>query len=207
MTVFRSAVLAAAFVATAAPASVIYEQTIDPGEGMTSATIYVSLYPYGEIWVRSSAGPLLGGWMGVNGLKRALWWEPSYDEDGNETPRLTGNEYLYDPGCGVDTALPVCNASGVVGLQLHANLLKSMFAPPPSFDFCVPFPGYYIDCHVSYDFYAANFEVTSATPASRPVTFTFYDSQPVPEPAGWALLIAGFALTGAVLRQRRGAIA
>jgi hypothetical protein len=29
---------------------------------------------------------------------------------------------------------------------------------------------------------------------------------PVPEPAAWALLLAGFALSGAALRRRRGAL-
>lgn len=32
-------------------------------------------------------------------------------------------------------------------------------------------------------------------------------SGPVPEPASWAMMIAGFGLTGAMLRRRRAVIA
>lgn len=122
-------------------------------------------------------------------------------------PRLTGNEYFYSTECGTSLAAPVCDSVGVLRTEMGHDTLTVMFAPPAGFDFCTPFPGFLIDCYSSYEFYAAFFDIAVLTPLSRPVTFTFYDALPVPEPASWALLIAGFALTGTALRRRRAGIA
>jgi hypothetical protein len=157
------------------------------------------------VWVQSSAGPLIGSYWNVDGQRQANWWEPFYDSDGNETRILNGEEYLWDPQCATDLSSPTCSAPGVLQLDMGNTLLKGVFTPPHGFDFCDPFPGYYIDCRVSYSITDFEFFVSAATPDSRPVTFTFYDSTPVPEPASWALMIAGFALVGSALRQRRRA--
>ena len=50
---------------------------------------------------------------------------------------------------------------------------------------------------------------TSANLATyaKSTTQIVFESTNVPEPASWAMLIAGFGLTGAMLRRRRHAVA
>ena len=55
----------------------------------------------------------------------------------------------------------------------------------------------------AHDFYAATFGV-SAGGAPFNVGGLEFNTDPIPEPAGWTLALAGFGLVGAVLRRRRG---
>jgi hypothetical protein len=128
---------------------------------------------------------------------------------GNDVLFLNGNEYIYSNGCSVTPGAPSCGFAGNFRSQLKNNKIRVDFTAPVSFNKCFPFDGNLnSDCSAIFYLYGANFSIEATGPG--PVTLTISDTRiagAVPEPASWALLIAGFGLTGAALRRRRTAIA
>ncbi|TRW14275.1 PEPxxWA-CTERM sorting domain-containing protein [Glacieibacterium frigidum] len=198
----------AAALTLAGPArgAVIHTETVGAFGGEANALN--ALYePYvlqaGTTWITVDQGQLTSGNWTINGQLAKLWWDEfgSTDEEGNYVPVLTGNEYSYSPSCNSTLANPVCGTTPL-RTTLSGNVLRIDFAPPPDFYNCTPTFVVAGDCAESYSFFYVDFDLF-ATGVGDEASFTFYDANPVPEPATWALLIAGFGITGTAMRRRR----
>lgn len=202
---------AALLLAPAANAAILYQSTLAAGGGSVyfdDALFAPSVTQSGSTWIGISGGTLKSAGWDVFGEFSKSWWELVYfDEDDNPVYYLNGNEYMYSNGCTVTTGAPSCaNATSFRG-QMNSISARFDFIAPVGFDNCFPFNGVTdVDCAVYYNLAGAQFFIEASGPGD--VTLTIYDSAfagAVPEPAGWALLIAGFGLTGAALRRRRHA--
>ena len=209
----RHAAIAAALLAAAAPSSaaIIYQTSTAFSGGQAFLSDYLTVpqvLTSGSTWVGVSLGTIdYGGWT-IDGEEAKLWWEPIPTDDG-EIPYLNGNEYLWSPTCSSTLGAPACSDGGALSTLLSGNLLRGDLSVPPSFNTCYPFNGvYYVDCADSFTVngVAVDLSVLARVADGTSVTFTFYDADPtvVPEPAAWAMMIAGFGLVGAALRRRKG---
>lgn len=191
-----------------ASAAILYQSTMAPVKGVVTfddSTQAPSVYKTGSIWIGITGGRLDGADWSIFGEFSKLWWEQVYDEFGNPEPYLNGNEYFYWNGCTVSRAAPTCQAGPSFRSQLHNNTVRIDFIAPKSFNHCFPFDGVYdVDCAAIFNLQGANFFVQAS--GLEDVTLTISDTHiagAIPEPAGWAMLVAGFGLVGAMLRRGR----
>jgi hypothetical protein len=191
-----------------AAATILYQSTATPVNGMVTfddSVLAPSVFSTGSTWIGISGGRLESADWSVFGDFAKLWWEEYYDEFGNPMPYLNGNEYMYWNGCSVSRAAPVCQAVPSLRAHLHNNTVRLDFIAPESFNHCTPFDGvYYVDCAAIFHLQGANFQVR--TSGLSDVTLTISDARipgAIPEPASWAMLIAGFGLVGAAQRRIR----
>ena len=197
--------LALALAAThAAPASagVIFSQTVLSQGG--TAYLDAAFEPIGgELWAKASGGTLDWAWINIQGDFLYAWWVfGGYDEDGNVYNYLVVNNSPADVSCSWSySAVGACDFNGTV----DRGLLHATVPPPPlNYDRCFPWDGTYEDYCMNITTYSWTlFSASASAPDGEPVTFAIYDTNPgVPEPATWALLLAGFGLTGAAMRSR-----
>lgn len=161
-----------------------------------------------SIFVTVDRGTITGAQWIVQGEETILWWDPfggGVDENDEFVPALTGNNYTFSPEC---TVAAGGSCGGFLGLSgsLNGNVLRIDFVPPVDSYSCTPvFTGDTSNCAFSYDLYNVQFDI-AVDAGDGDVVFRFADAPPggvVPEPASWALLIAGFGLVGGTLRRRR----
>jgi hypothetical protein len=195
--------------APAAQAAILWQATLPGGGG---GPVYFddfislpSVTASGSTWIGISGGTITSADWHIDGELTKLWWELiSEDDEGNQEIYLNGNEYIYSNGCTVTPGAPSCSSAGLLS-RLHNNTVRVDFTAPVSYNNCFPFDGQFdTDCAKIYNLGGAGFSIEANGPGD--ITLTIHDTAipgAVPEPAGWALLIAGFGLTGAVLRRRR----
>jgi hypothetical protein len=206
----KTLLLGAALLAgPAADAAIIHQTVMDGGGGpvfFSDLLQLPGLTKTGSTWVDVSGGTITWAEWRVEGQYQKYWWEEiGQDEQGNPQYYLNGNEYLYSNGCLISSGAIKCGNAGNFLMQLHNNKLRIDFKAPVSFNHCFPFTGVLnTDCAVIYDLFGASFGIQAHGPGA--ITLTIHDSAiagAIPEPASWAMLIAGFGLVGAALRRRR----
>ncbi len=171
----------------------LYDGVYDPAVGAT-----------GSLWVTIDQGSFSYAEWTLDGEQQILWWDQYYDDDGNPVPYLNGNEYYYSPTCNVTPGAPSCGSAPLTVTLLAPRLLRIDFVRPTGYNNCEPYPGQG-DCATSYSIPGANFGFDAL--AAGTTTFRILDTNPVPEPAVWLMLVGGFGLVGGVLRQGRRALA
>lgn len=123
------------------------------------------------------------------------------DVDGSEacTFNGTGADGCFDTSLG-DPSLPLRPASLITNLVVGQKSLSYDLFRPAGFDTCDT-PVLDNVCRSHWTIFN-DFRFSVA--AHKPVIYTLSFSNPgaVPEPAAWAMLIAGFGATGATLRRR-----
>jgi hypothetical protein len=121
--------------------------------------------------------------------QRVTWWD---DAMGG----VTGNEYLYAVDCYLSDGCINIVAPGLAYAWLKTPRGFSKPCTPATIG----------DCSVTYEpQFGSFFGVFRTANGDDPIqlSLTIGDPIAVPEPEAWALLIAGFGLMGAALRQRR----
>ncbi len=200
-------------VAAAAPAGagVILQTDIVPDNGTavwfgdSQAPVFLNR---GSVWITVGSGAINYLEWNIDGQLAKLWWDEfggGFDENGNPLPALTGNEYFYSPSCTSTGASPVCGGIPLATRIAGPRLGRVDFNPPADFNTCTPTFVVAGDCAESYRFSTVFWAIAAENAGTDPVRFTIYDTNPVPEPAAWAMLIAGFGLVGATQRRRRQA--
>jgi hypothetical protein len=137
-------------------------------------------------------------------------WFFSFDEYTSGNPRLNiGNDYSGSEACSFNGGGPdgcfATDADGfsrsrfLTGLSVGQQALSFSLFRPADFDHCT-------DTSVGRcnSFWDVNADYGFKIAAQRPVsyTLTFSDAGAVPEPASWAMMIAGFGLIGGILRKK-----
>lgn len=207
MSVFaRLAAMALLVAPPAGQSAVLLQVTVPSSDGIAelfdSSTLPAFLTT-NTVNVRVTGGVFDAAHWDIDGELAKQWWDPmggGFDDQGNPIPALTGNEYFYSPICDVSPASPGCDAPSLNLALASPTLLRVAFNPPSdSYNCGTVFTGNTADCGFQYRFFFVSYDLL-ASGASGDVTFTFTDG--VPEPASWALMIAGFGLVGATLRRR-----
>lgn len=202
----RGLVLILAMLAAPAAAAVIHSETVTSSDGV--ATVFNSVFApqtleTGSTWVTISQGQFVRAAWSIPGEVSITSWDPFGDQDdeGNFIPGLIYNDYAYSPFCESSPAAPICGTTPL-RTTLSGNVFRADFVRPASYYSCTAVFVVEGDCGASYTFNPVDYDLT-VIGVTGDVTFAFHDANPVPEPATWLLLIAGFGLTGSVLRGRR----
>lgn len=175
------------------------------GNGGGSTGAYASL----EAWARPDAG--LGNIAGDE--YQTYCYSESWS--GNDSCKQTNQVDFNSPGAFAEERNFSFEVDNGASLSLLAYLYGWSSQDPIFFECCGPhdFPATSIDMLNSFEITGIRgdnltgiqsraFGALRAVNGS-PGTFN-YGAGAVPEPASWAMLIAGFGLVGAVLRRRRG---
>ena len=152
-----------------------------------------------------------GPWLADNDVSR--WMTPtsnagqSFDAnaDGFYTYSLNFSLAGYQPGTAMFTGRFLAD-NQVSSILLNGNPVS--FGGPGSFTGWTSFAammGFQRDNLLQIT--TRNLRQNGGNPTGLRVAFLSSSVNVVPEPASWALLIAGFGLTGAVMRRRRVAVA
>ena len=151
-------------------------------------------YQYVHLWW-SAGEPMPGGLLLYSEYEhRYLYWDYGMD-------MVWGNESYYSATCYLgEPCFSIVGPGHAIG----------RFETPRGYGTiadCVPgHKGYH--CFESYVPGRAWFDVDFALDGGPPSAyFEFGKSGAIPEPATWAMMIAGFGLSGAALRRRRAAYA
>ena len=209
----RCALLAAgAIAATPASAAILYQETVAASGGTASfSRSWLSTAP-GTIWIGIDNGRLSSAAAGIYADFYGMFWYEVFDEsEAGSHPELYTENYFTEPTCANAIGSGYCATPfynrNVLITRMTGSVFQVDWKGLPVFNNCIPFNGvYFEDCaFFGYEYGPGSYDLTAN--ATQPVTFTIYDTNPtngaIPEPASWALLIAGFGLTGAVLRRRR----
>lgn len=143
--------------------------------------------------IRWNVGELIGAWAGGYHDTTFGYYDPTWPGDVG----YNESEYMID--CSL--------ASGCVKLA-RPGMAYAKLDLPAEYDRtpCSPSDFYcYQRLNASYVSFDFAFRTQNGEIASG--TVTFQDHAPIPEPATWAMMIAGFGLAGARLRHRRPATA
>ena len=206
----RMAILGLAALGLGGPldAAVIHSVTV-ASSGGTANTFDALPSPQalqtGSTWVTVSQGRFDSGHWQIGGERSVTSWEPfgETDENGEFVPALVGNDYGYSPVCESNLAVPVCGTVPLRTMLAH-NIFHIDFRRPADYFTCTLT---YVVAGVCGEFYTlgpADFDLYASN-VTGDVTFTFFDANPVPEPATWALLLIGFGMTGTMQRRRTAA--
>nr|WP_243446236.1 PEPxxWA-CTERM sorting domain-containing protein [Polymorphobacter fuscus] len=203
MVVFAAALLGSA----SAQSAILFQQTLSPTNGSAtfSGTLAsVSGYRDHRTYISVGSGILSEVDWRIAAQFVRYWWELiDEDEFGNQEIILNGNTYPYDPSCDLRLDATSCQHVNLDG-GLQNNAARLLYRAPTSYNNCIPFNGVFdVVCATLHYVDPPQFQIRVA--GTSPITLTISDSHiagAVPEPASWAMLIAGFGLVGAALRRK-----
>jgi hypothetical protein len=183
---------AAGLLALATPAfpAMFLEVTVakaDPGDTAVVINDWwgVNVLPTTKTWVTIDNGVFTDAYMVVYYTRYyAHWWSNGPDN------------HIYE----VDDSTTWYG--GVTGGSVR-QVFAQREAIPEGYFHCFPYPGDGV-CGQWSTFYGSEVYFAVNVANDRPVTFRFYDASPglIPEPASWAMMIAGFGMVGGAMRQR-----
>ncbi len=185
------ATLSCVIVAAPARAAVLWQETFapDPSGEISFTPLDAPITPmYG---VTHEYLSITGGtfnsvsWVSWDTYEEE-WWEYDYGYGWN----LNGNEYFY---------------AGVGSSRTKPYLSTFDYGPAPSFYVCNLLPGAYrLGICARGELGGAVLVDQVDVNATHDFTLTLTDTRPavIPEPATWAMLLAGFGLVGLLLRRR-----
>ncbi|WP_243453768.1 PEPxxWA-CTERM sorting domain-containing protein [Sandaracinobacteroides saxicola] len=189
-----------------------YSFVLDPADcfdGPGGATVCAPAFTYVPTFAPGRWRTRVTG-TGAEGYGFAAGWMAEWRWSARDpvTGDMLGNTTWIDAGSLSATwglAPPFLTFDGsAVGGAVSADALTFDTLLSTTIDKCVQFPGWICSERFQGATTAMGFsEAYFYNPAGGRVTMTF-SSAPVPEPATWAMLIAGFGLVGAALRRRAG---
>jgi hypothetical protein len=205
----------------------VYTGTLEPNDGFV--TIYNDLInghldpdPTAKLFDNSQLKVSLSIDQGViaevSSFLNINWSYDEYDAEypGNLYPDAsTGNGYSWYEACEFnsygpdgcyyvpqDPQAPLFPAQLIKGLNVASRSLSYNILLPHSYDRC----DYQFVGRCS-EYWAVSNEYNFRVASRKPVTYTLRFGDPVsmgvPEPASWAMMIAGFGLVGGSLRKKR----
>jgi hypothetical protein len=178
--------------------SVVGVGVVDQHWTLTSGTAYVS--------GQNGVFPLNGAWLADDATSR---WITPQPRAGVDLDPVTDGLYYYNLGFSLTGFQPATASfagrfaadNNVTAIRLNGNLLA---ASGGDFDIWTSFAansGFVAGAN-TLQFVVTNIGQTSGNPSGLRVEFTASDVTAVPEPASWAMMIAGFGLVGAAMRRR-----
>jgi hypothetical protein len=170
---------------------------------LTNGTAYVS--------GQNGVFPLNGPWLADNATSR---WITPQPRAGVDLDPVQDGLYFYNLGFSLTGFQPAtASFSGrfaadnqVTAIRLNGNLLAASGGGFGSWTNFAATSGFVAGAN-TLQFVVTNIGQTSGNPSGLRVEFTASDVTAVPEPASWAMMIAGFGLVGATMRRRTAALA
>lgn len=192
-------------------AAILFQQSVDPVNGVAHFSRgWLSTAP-GVTWIGIDTGQLVSAEASIGADYLGLFWTsvPDYSEVGSH-PELYTENYFTNSFCKSTVGNEYCSDqfayNNVMTTRMNGSAFEIDWKGYKSYNNCYPFNGIYdvVCARFAFNLFGGNYNITAN--ATDRVTFTIYDSDPtngaIPEPATWAMLIAGFGLTGAVLRRQ-----
>jgi hypothetical protein len=204
--------LAATMATPPATATILFQQTVAPVNGKASFDYGWLSYAPGVTWIGIDHGQLTSGQANLEARYFGQFWSevPDYSEAGSR-PELYTEDYFAYPSCHSVIGNSFCAeplfGKNILMTRMNGTAFEVDWRGFTSFDNCHPFNGIYDQVCAVFGFGNEFGTYNVVANATANVTFTIYNTDPtngaIPEPGIWALLIAGFGLTGAVMRRRR----
>lgn len=197
----RFGILVSAALVVAGPASAtVIEGFVAPDADDNVMLNFSNLLPangnYTSFNLTWSGGTMTNAYFSGGGWWISRWWElPS----GASEPILWGNEYTVGINCGVEAGTSC--SDNLVSMTGYSNSITGLSSVPMGPNDCDTVKILNRICYSSYAI-AGNLEVNIASTEGVSYRLEF-NTAPVPEPANWAMMIAGFALLGCALRAGR----
>jgi hypothetical protein len=165
---------------------------------LTNGTAYVS--------GQNGVFPLNGPWLADTATSR---WITPQPRAGVDLDPVADGLYFYNLGFSLTGFQPgTASFSGrfaadnlVTEIRLNGNLLAASGGGFSSWTNFAANSGFVAGAN-TLQFVVTNVGQTSGNPSGLRVEFTASDVTAVPEPASWAMMIAGFGLVGAAMRRR-----
>lgn len=204
--------LAATVTTQPATAAILFQQTVAPVNGKASLDYGWLSYAPGVTWIGIDHGQLASGRANLDARYFGqFWYEVPDNSEAGSHPELYTEDYFAYLSCESTIAQSFCADrfadKRILVTRMNGSAFEVDWRGFESFNNCHPFNGIYFRVCARFGFDNEYGSYNIVANATESVTFTIYDADPtsgaIPEPGTWALLIAGFGLTGAALRRRR----
>jgi hypothetical protein len=171
-------------------------------------------------WTLTNGMAYVSGQNGVFPLRNGIWladnatsrWITPQSRAGVDLDSVQDGLYFYNLGFSLAGFQPkTASFSGrfsadnrVTAIRLNGNLLAASGGDFRTWTNFAANSGFVAGAN-TLQFVVTNIGQRSGNPSGLRVEFTASDVTPVPEPASWAMMIAGFGLVGAAMRRRASA--